>query len=267
MSGKIGIFDSGIGGFSVCKQINILLPERELIYLADQDNMPYGPKSHERILELSIAATEFMLENGAEIIVIACNTASAAALHPLREKFPSTKFVGMEPAVKPAAEKSKTGKIGVLATDGTLKGKPYAGVVERFAEGVEIYEAPCAGLALMIENQADEELLTEKITQWLKPMQGIDQLALACTHYPLIIDIIKTVAGKEINVIDPSLAVAKQVERVLGQSNPTDSNKTNHIFYTTGNIDNFKLNIDRFFTDEFTVAYIQWHNGKLLLNV
>src|SRR5512145_1661037 len=147
----IGIFDSGVGGISVLRAIREQMPEESVIYFGDQRHIPYGPRPMEQIRDFSEAITRFLIEKGAKIIVVACNTASAAALKYLRETFPEIQFVGMEPAVKPAAEKTQTGKVGVLATPATFQGALYASVVERFANGVELFQDTCPGLVQQIE--------------------------------------------------------------------------------------------------------------------
>ncbi|MDR0866974.1 MAG: glutamate racemase [Planctomycetota bacterium] len=212
----IGVFDSGIGGLSVLREIRRELPRERLRYFADTARMPYGERDFAEILILARRITQFLLARGVKIVVIACNTATAAALYPLRREFPQTLFVGMEPAIKPAAAKTRAGKIGILATPGTLRGAPYAGVVERFAGGVKIFEQVCPALATMIENGAADEL-RPALEKWLAPLRaaGVDQLVLACTHYPLIAPLIREVAGRSINLIDPAPAIARQVKRLL----------------------------------------------------
>ena len=143
---SIGVFDSGVGGLSVLRAIRAQMPEESIIYFADQGHIPYGPRPMEQIRNFSEAITKFLLAQNVKIVVVACNTASAAALKYLREKFPDVAFVGMEPAVKPAAEHTQTGKVGVLATPATFQGALYASVVERFANGVELLQDTCPGL-------------------------------------------------------------------------------------------------------------------------
>ena len=145
-SSSIGIFDSGVGGISVLRAIREQMPNESVVYFGDQGHIPYGPRPMEQIRDFSEAITNFLLEQNAKIIVVACNTASAAALKYLREKFPDVQFIGMEPAVKPAAEQTQTGKVGVLATPATFQGVLYASVVERFANGVELFQSICPGL-------------------------------------------------------------------------------------------------------------------------
>src|SRR5215510_9985421 len=214
----IGIFDSGVGGISVLRAIREQMPEESVIYFGDQGHIPYGPRSMEQIRCFSEAITKFLLEHDAKIIVVACNTASAAALKYLREKFPEVQFVGMEPAVKPAAEYTQTGKVGVLATPATFQGALYASVVERFANGVELFQNTCVGLVQQIEQGNLNGVETRRIlNDALLPMleKNIDTVVLGCTHYPFVIPLIEETVGENVRVIDPAPSVAKQVGRVL----------------------------------------------------
>ena len=147
----IGIFDSGVGGLSVLRAVRQALPQEALIYLADQAHVPYGPRPVEQVRTFAEGITRYLLSQGAKLIVVACNTASAAALHSLRQAFPELPFVGMEPAVKPAAEHTQTGVVGVLATPATFQGALYASVIERFASGVTVLQDTCPGLVMEIE--------------------------------------------------------------------------------------------------------------------
>lgn len=214
----IGIFDSGVGGLSVLRAIREVMPNEAILYFGDQEHIPYGPRPMEQIRRFSEAITNFLLDKNAKIIVVACNTASAAALKYLREKFPDVPFVGMEPAVKPAAEKTRTGKVGVLATPATFQGELYASVVGRFANGVEIFQNTCSGLVQQIEMGNVDGGETRAILQnALAPMleQNIDAVVLGCTHYPFVIPLIREIAGEKVEVIDPAPAVARQVDRLL----------------------------------------------------
>jgi glutamate racemase len=214
----IGVFDSGVGGISVLRAIREQMPEEPVIYFGDQGHVPYGSRSLEQIQNFSEAITRFLLAQGAKIIVVACNTASAAALKYLREKFPDVPFVGMEPAVKPAAEHTQTGKVGVLATPATFQGALYASVVERFANGVELLQDTCPGLVQQIEQGNLESEETRRILEEaLRPMleKNIDTVVLGCTHYPFVIPLIQQIVGNDVRVIDPAPAVAKQVQRLL----------------------------------------------------
>ena len=219
-SSMIGIFDSGIGGLSVLRPLRDLLPHEPLIYLADQAHVPYGARPPAEICALSEAITRFLLAQGAELVVVACNTATAAALTHLRAVFPDVPFVGMEPAVKPAARLTKTGVVGALATANTFKSQRYASLLARFAEGVRLVENPCVGLVERIERG---ELATAETETYLRailePMlaEGVDVLILGCTHYPFVRPLLERIAGSEVVLVDPAPAVARQVARLLAE--------------------------------------------------
>ena len=217
----IGVFDSGVGGLSVLRSMRQQMPALPVVYLADQGHVPYGPRPLEEVQAFSAAVTRFLLEQGARMVVVACNAASAASLHPLRQEFPSVPFVGMEPAVKPAAETTRTGRVGVLATPATFQGALYASVVERFARGVTLYQDTCPGLVGQVEAGDLDGPRTRAILQAaLGPMlaRGIDTVVLGCTHYPFVIPLIQSIAGPGVRVIDPAPAVARQVGRLLAAS-------------------------------------------------
>jgi glutamate racemase len=218
----IGVFDSGVGGFSVLLAILQELPQEEVIYLADQAHVPYGLRSLEEVRYFSTEITRFLIAQGSKLIIVACNTASAAALHELRRTFPEMPFVGMEPAVKPAAEHTQTGVVGVLATPATFQGALYASVVERFSNGVSILQDTCPGLVGQIEAGQLDALETRDILERaLLPMleQSIDTIVLGCTHYPFVIPLIQEIVGPSVRVIDPAPAVARQARRILAQRN------------------------------------------------
>jgi len=214
----VGVFDSGVGGLSVLRAMRTLMPGENVIFFGDQGHVPYGPRPLEQVRAFSEGITRFLLEEGAKLIVVACNTASAAALAYLRQTFPDVKFVGMEPAVKPAAEATRTGVVGVLATPATFQGALYASVVERFANGVTLLQDTCPGLVQQIEAGNLEGAGTRRILESaLLPMlkKKIDTVVLGCTHYPFVIPLIQRICGDSVRVIDPAPAVAKQAERLL----------------------------------------------------
>lgn len=216
----IGIFDSGVGGLSVLRAVRARLPGESILYLGDQAHVPYGPRPLEEVRAFSEAVTRYLLGQGAEIIVIACNAASAAALQWLRKQFPAVPFVGMEPAVKPAAETTRSGVVGVLATPATFQGALYASVIERFARGVVVLQDTCPGLVCQVEAGDLEGPETRAILEAaLTPMlaRGMDTVVMGCTHYPFVIPLIQQIAGPGVRVIDPAPAVARQVERVLAE--------------------------------------------------
>ena len=213
----IGFFDSGIGGLSVWREVARQLPREDTIYFADQIHIPYGPRSLQEIRSFSEAITRFLLDRGSKIIVVACNAASAAALKYLRATFPDIPFVGMEPAVKPAAATTHSGVVGVLATPATFQGELFASVVERFANGVQLIKQVCPGLVEQIEaGRLDTPDTLEMLDRFLAPIRsgGADTIVLGCTHYPFVIEAIRHLAPG-VNVIDPAPAIARQVDRVL----------------------------------------------------
>jgi glutamate racemase len=237
---SIGVFDSGVGGLSILREIRNLLPNIDILYFADQAHVPYGPRPMDEVRSFAEGITRFLIQKGSKVIVVACNTASAAALHHLRTTFPQTPFVGMEPAVKPAALSSRTQRVGVLATPTTFQGELFASVVERFAQGVEVIEKTLPGLVEKIEQiDLDSPETRAIISEALVPLLGqeIDTLVLACTHYPFVVPLIQEIAGAGVQVIDPAPAIARQTERVwdslaLPQQDQEDGNV---VYYSTRN--------------------------------
>jgi glutamate racemase len=265
----IGIFDSGVGGISVLRAIRAQMPEESIIYFGDQGHVPYGSRSMKQIQNFSEAITRFLLERGAKIIVVACNTASAAALKYLRQKFPDVHFVGMEPAVKPAAECTQTGKVGVLATPATFQGALYASVVERFASGVELFQDTCPGLVQQIERGKLNGEETRRILEnALLPMidKNIDTVVLGCTHYPFVIPLIQQIVGENVRVIDPAPAVAKQTGRLLeaNEMRSRSGSKGDIRFYTSGDPDALKSLLPLLLRDVGEVEEVYWSNDQLV---
>jgi len=214
----IGIFDSGIGGLTVASAISRAFPRERLLYFGDTLHMPYGQRSLEEVRGFSMAITSALVAKGCKMVVIACNTASGAALRQLRERFPQLPLVGMEPAVKPATEHTRTGVVGVIATTATFQTEVYASVVERFGRDTQVLHQPCPGLVKAIEAGESGMPETEAMLRgWLEPLlaEGIDALVLGCTHYPLVRPLIERIVGPGVRVIDPSPAVARQVGRLL----------------------------------------------------
>lgn len=239
----VGVFDSGVGGLSVLRHIWSELPDEEVIFFADQAHVPYGPRPMEEVRQFSAEITRYLLAQGAKLIVVACNTASAAALHHLRQIFPETPFVGMEPAVKPAAEATRSGRVGVLATPATFQGELYTSVVERFAVGVQLMNHTCPGLVSQIEaGRLDTPRTRRILEEALQPMlaAGIDTVVLGCTHYPFVIPLIEEIAGPGVRVIDPAPAIARQARRLLterGWLSPRRDSRPPYqrtLFLTTG---------------------------------
>jgi glutamate racemase len=248
----IGVFDSGVGGLSVLRAIQKELPGEKLVYLADQANVPYGSRSLEIVQRFSEANTRFLLGFHAKIIVVACNTASAAALQWLRQEFSDVPFVGMEPAVKPAAAISQSGVVGVLATPATFQGALYASVVERFARGVRLLQGTCPGLVSQIETGELDSAATRQILEKaLAPMQqsDVDTIVLGCTHYPFVIPLIEEIVGDGVRVIDPAPAVARQARRLLEQHGTLNGgvgeDRAGGVrYYTTGDAGLFEKQVE-----------------------
>ena len=268
----IGIFDSGIGGISVLKEIYKIMPERDLIYFGDQIHVPYGPRSLDQVREFSVGITNFLLSKGASIIVVACNAASAAALHHLRNIFPEIPFVGMEPAVKPAAKTTKSGKVGVLATPATFQGKLYASVVERFANDVELIQDTCPGLVQEIEKGHLRSKSTRMILERaLFPMlaKGIDTIVLGCTHYPFVIPLIKEIVGDQVIVIDPAPSIATQTNKVAGLLPPLIEPSAPRLpwIITSGSLENLKMNFNVFFPEKVIFSQAAWDENNSELNI
>lgn len=265
----IGIFDSGVGGLSILRAVQQQLPDEDLIYLADQAHVPYGSRSLTEVRDFSERITEFLLAQNAKLVVVACNTASAAALHHLREVFPATPFVGMEPAVKPAAETTRSGVVGVLATPATFQGELYASVIERFASGVRVLQDTCPGLVVEIDRgNLDTPEVHGILKKALKPMlvEGIDTVVLGCTHFPFVIPAIKTIVGPEVRVIDPSPAVARQVERLLesNHSHFSGSGPGQVDFFTTADADQLGELLPRLTGFPGQVNLLSWQKGELV---
>ncbi|MBE9575395.1 glutamate racemase [Flavobacterium proteolyticum] len=231
----IGLFDSGIGGTSIWKEVHALMPNENTIYLADSKNAPYGLKSKDEIIALSFKNTEFLLENNCKIIVVACNTATTNAIKELRAKY-DVPFIGIEPAIKPAALQSKTQTIGILATKGTLNSELFHKNVANHPD-VKIIEQIGHGLVQLIENgDMDSAEMEELLKSYLNPMveKNIDYLVLGCSHYPYLIPQIKKIIPPQIKIIDSGEAVAKQTQKILEQNNLLNlsNRKSSQIFYT-----------------------------------
>jgi len=264
----VGIFDSGIGGLSVLREIHDMLPFQPLFYIADQIHVPFGKRKMSEIRDFSFAITDFLAAKGARVIVVACNTASAAALKDLRVEYPHLTFVGMEPAVKPATQKTHTGTVGVLATPATFQGKLYHTLVEKFAANVKILTHTCSGLVELIESGEITSQGTKLILQRaLLPMieKGADTIVLGCTHFPFVIPMIKQIVGPNVTVIDPSPAIAKRVSFLLNKlhlikRNPHESGVT---FSTTGKPENFKRVVYSLIGTDTSPIPLMWKNEKL----
>lgn len=246
----IGFFDSGVGGTSIWKEMIALLPNENTIYFADSANAPYGKKSKNEIIALSEKNTEFLVKKGCKLIVVACNTATTNAITHLRNKY-AIPFIGIEPAIKPAALQTHTNTIGILATQGTLSSELFAKTSSKFASHVRVIEKVGEGLVELIENgEINSKKVIELLTIYLLPMKEkqMDYLILGCTHYPYIIPSIKKILGSEVHIIDSGYAVSKQIKKVLTKNKLLNTSTKKPIY--------------RFFTNTTTIVL-----RKLLIDI
>ena len=236
----IGVFDSGLGGISVLQAIRSLLPAESLIYIADSAHVPYGEQTPEFIVQRSVAISEFLLAQPVKAIVVACNTATAAAVGELRQRWPDVPIIGMEPAVKPAVQASQVGKVGVLATTGTLRSARFAALLERFASDVEVITQPCPGLVELIEaGELDSAVTQALLNSYVEPLlqAGCDTLILGCTHYPLLKPLLRRMVPEHVQLIDTGDAVARRLQSELGKYGLlTEIQQPQDRFYGSGNI-------------------------------
>lgn len=244
------MFDSGLGGLSVWKEVTKLLPNESVVYFADSGNCPYGTRSEEEIIRLCRRIVDHLLSKQCKLIVIACNTATSAAIAQLRAEY-SVPFIGMEPAVKPAALHTRTGNIGILATQGTLNGKLFNYTKSRFAGNVNVHMQVGHGLVELVEKGMNESPEAEQVLrQYIEPMidNHVDHIVLGCTHYPFLEKLIHKIAGSNVTVLDPAPAVALQTRRKLEEfsllADPAHS--AAYSFYTTGDDELMKDFIKKF---------------------
>jgi glutamate racemase len=235
----IGIFDSGVGGTSIWREIQSLLPNESSIYLADSKNAPYGPKGTDAIIELSIKNTEYLIARNCKIIVVACNTATTNAIDYLRQNY-NIPFIGIEPAIKPAALQTKTNAIGILATKGTLSSQLFSKTSNLFASKVNVVEQIGNGIVELIESgQLYSNEMNSLLNLYLEPMikANIDYLVVGCTHYPYLMPLLLDLLPKQVKIIDSGEAVAKQTKAILAKNNllNTETIISNNLFYTNGN--------------------------------
>lgn len=239
-SRPIGVFDSGVGGLSVLKEIKKVLPGEDIIYYADSAHCPYGLKSPEEINARSFKICDFLLSQGSKMLVVACNTASVAGLDAFRGRY-GAPIVGMEPAVKPAISATRNGKVGILATGVTLAGERYSSLLERYRNGSEVFSQPCPGLVELVECGLHESPgAAEILKKFIGPLidRGVDTIVLGCTHYPFLKELARSIAGPDIAIIDTGEAVARQISRVLLQyelENPSEKAGA-AVFHTSGQV-------------------------------
>lgn len=235
-TGSIGVLDSGVGGLSVLRAIHQRLPAVPTLYFGDQAHVPYGTRPAQEIRAFVEQISAFLLEQGAAVLVVACNAASAAGLYYLRERFPHVPVVGMEPAVKPAAEATRTGTISVLTTQATADGILYRNLLEKYGNQVRILTQVAPELVRIAEENSQHSVASRQIiADYIQPLlaAGADQIALACTHFPFLQETIAEIAGSAVRLIDPGPAVARQVERVL-PPHLRQSAVAEHRYFTSG---------------------------------
>ena len=254
----IGIFDSGIGGTSIFKEIHQLLPHENIIYYADSKNAPYGNKTPNGILKLSIKNTELLLDKGSKIIVVACNTATTNTISHLRANY-DVPFIGIEPAIKPAALKTKTNAIGILATKGTLSSALFHKTMDLYAQNIKIIERIGVGIVPLIEaGKTDSMEMKILLGSYIKPMLdvNIDYLVLGCTHYPYLIPILKKMLPQQVTIIDSGLAVAKQTKAILEKHSllNLESQRPEIQFYTNIEIDVLQAVLE----EKYKVSYLDF---------
>lgn len=241
----VGVFDSGVGGLTVLAELVKALPSYSFIYFADTKNCPYGPKGKDEIIRFSANITRFLIGQGSKTIVVACNTATASAIDYLRANF-SIPFVGMEPAVKPAALATKTKSIGVLATEGTFNGRLYRETTAKYAVNINVFYQVGEGLVELVEEGKSNSLeAKELLSKYIKPMidENVDHLVLGCTHYPFFTETLKQILPKKVEIVNPAPAVAKQTLRIQEElfkektNEPSNSGITEKFvkFYSSGN--------------------------------
>jgi glutamate racemase len=265
---RIGVFDSGVGGLSVLREIVRQLPSQDIVYLADSAHVPYGDRELLEIQSFARAVTAFLIEQGAVVIVVACNTVSAAALYHLREWF-DLPIVGMEPAVKPAAERTNSQHIGVIATRATFQGELFAQLVERFARDTVVHTQACPGLVEQVEaGLADHPDTEAMLRRCLAPMleAGIDSLVLGCTHYPFLQSAIERIVGPDISVIDPAPAVARQTGRILTRLGALRQGGAGQVtYFTSGNPLAFQAQVRRLVDIPGPVQGVCWEAGSVVM--
>ncbi|MFS4484256.1 glutamate racemase [Hyunsoonleella sp. 2307UL5-6] len=237
-SNPIGIFDSGVGGTSIWKEIHQLLPHEHTIYLSDSVNAPYGPKGKETITALSIKNTELLLKKGCKLIVVACNTATTNAINYLRQHY-NVPFIGIEPAIKPAALHTKTNAVGILATKGTLSSALFSKTSGEFAQHINVIEREGKGIVELIERgKLHSETMKSLLTVYLEPMikANIDYLVLGCTHYPYLTPILSELLPNHVRIIDSGAAVARQTQAILNENSLLNTSliPAKNEFYTNG---------------------------------
>ncbi|MBA1419414.1 MAG: glutamate racemase [Epsilonproteobacteria bacterium] len=262
---KIGVFDSGLGGLTVVKALSEVIQNAQIFYVADTKHAPYGEKTPKQILQYSLNITQYLLDTyQIDILIIACNTATSAAIKTLRERYPSLIIIGTEPGIKPAMEHTVTGKIGILATPATLRGDKYQSLANVLASQKDIllFEQACPGLVEQIEKG---EISTEEtktlLEQWVLPMKenNVDTIVLGCTHYPLVGETISKIMLCDVKLIDTGAAIARRVLDLALQRGHVNQGTCGISVESTGDI--YKEIISTIFEEELEVNYIKIANS------
>jgi glutamate racemase len=260
----IGVFDSGVGGLSVVREILCLLPQEDIVYVGDTANVPYGGRDPAEIRAFAEAITHYLVDQArCRAVVVACNTVTSAAVEALRAAFP-VPIVGMEPGVKPAAAATRSGCVGILATQRTLAGDRFAALVERYADSVEVITQPCPGLVEQVEIGDWEGAKTRVLVEgYVAPLlaRGVDTLVLGCTHYPFLLPLLRDVAGPGVEIIDTGPAVARQAARVAPTPEPGGRGAV-HCF-TTGDPARSERAVHACFGDTVVPRRLRWRKGEL----
>lgn len=235
----IGMFDSGLGGLSVWRQLRHALPQQDVVYLADQGYCPYGERSQAEIIARAEAITAWLLQQGAQLLLIACNTATSAAARHLRERYPQLPIVGMEPAIKPAVLASQSGRVGVLATHATLQGDKFRQLVAQFAGDTLVVPQAGKGFVELVESgELDSERSRAVVSRALAPLleHSVDHVVLGCTHYPFLAPLMRQLLPAHIDLIDPTDAVIRQTLRLMQQHGiaTEDGDSARYRFVSTG---------------------------------
>ncbi|MHB9133575.1 MAG: glutamate racemase [Armatimonadota bacterium] len=254
----IGVFDSGVGGLSILREIRRLLPHEDLFFYADSGFCPYGTKAPEQVRARVFAIADFLLAQGAKLLVLACNTACAVALNELRERV-SVPVVGVEPAVKPAATATRSGRVGILATPGTLRGERYHSLLDRYGDGLEVASVACPKFVPLVEaGKVDGDEVEAVVHEYLDPLltAGVDTVVLGCTHYPFLREVVQRLSGPTVTVIDTGPAVALQTQRILETHDllaPRDT-AGQDVFFTSGDAG-----------DVVTVTRLLWGDARVVV--
>ncbi len=264
----VGVFDSGIGGLSVVRELLKLLPDEALFYVGDQANCPYGNRPAEEIIAFSREISRYLIAQGAKVIVVACNTVSAVALSHLRSIFPETPFVGMVPAVKPAVQITRSGVVGVLATQTTISGRLYQEVVSQCAGGKRVISQPSPGLVDQVEaGDLDGPKTMALLEFYIKPLlaAGVDTLVLGCSHYPFLIPAIRCLVGDSVQLTDASEAIARQTGRVLDREGLRRQGGAapEAVYATTGDPERVRFALERLLGKPGGARGLYWVDGTI----